>query len=103
MGSTKARRNSAAVRRCRVSSKVVNFLLMLVERREGSLGPLGRKSERGDLDRRTSGSMRGTNPPSYGRWAILYQPPSSHSFSAKKRKEAVFKWEGGTWGWTGHV
>ena len=85
MGSMKARRNSAAMRGCRVSSKGLNFLLMLVLRREGSLGPLGRESERGDLDRHTSGSMGGANPPSHGRWAILYQPPSSHSFSAKKK------------------
>ena len=47
MGSTKARRSSAAVRGCRASSKGVNFLLMLVARREGSLGLLGRKLERG--------------------------------------------------------
>ena len=50
MGSTKARRSSAAVRGCRVSSKGAILVLMLVLRREGSLGPLERKSERGDLD-----------------------------------------------------
>ena len=84
MGSTKARRSSAAVRGCRASSKGVNFLLMLVARREGRLGLLGRKLERGDLDRRTSGSMGETNPPSHGTLMILYQPPSCHSFSEKK-------------------
>ena len=57
---------------------------MLVAMREGSLGPLGRKSERGDLDRHISGTVGEANPPSHGSRAILYQPPSSHSFSAKK-------------------
>ena len=84
MGSTKARRSSAAVRGCRVSSKGAILVLMLVLRREGSLGPLERKSERGDLDRRTSGTLGGTNPPSHGTLVILYRFRSCHSFDEKK-------------------